>query len=77
MKRYNTKFIFYTTKSLKNKLKKRSKDLYISMSDYIIKLIKQDLTLNQISISKFNQELDLQHLNNFNNKLSGYYKDLR
>lgn len=77
MKRYNTKFIFYTTKSLKNKLKKRAKDLDISMSDYIRTLIKQDLTLNQISISKFNQELDLQHLNNFNNKLSGYYKDLR
>lgn len=77
MKRYNTKFIFYTTKSLKNKLKKRAKDLDISMSDYIRTLIKQDLTLNQISISRFNQELDLQHLNNFNNKLSGYYKDLR
>ena len=77
MKRYNTKFIFYTTKSLKNKLKKRAKDLDISMSDYIRTLIKQDLTLNQISISKFNQELDLQHLNNFNNKLSGYYKYLR
>lgn len=77
MKRYNTKFIFYTTKSLKKEMKKRSKELDIPMSDYIRTLIKQDLLCSKISDNEFNQKQNFINLNKFNNKLSGCYKNLR
>ena len=76
MRRYNTKFIFYTSKDLKKKLEKRSQELDIFMSDYIRTLIKQDLKLNDIAY--VNSIIDRQtfEIENINKKLSGYYKGL-
>ena len=75
MRRYNTKFIFYISKDLKKKLEKRSQELDISMSDYIITLIKY-LKLNDIAY--VNSIIDRQtfEIENINKKLSGYYKGL-
>lgn len=77
MKRYNTKFMFYTTKSLKKDIRKRAKELDISMSDYIRTLIKQDLKLKEIVNTSFNQDKNIYDIENFNKKLAGYYKDLK
>ena len=76
MKRYNTRFIFYTTKSLKKEMKKRAKELDIPMSDYLRTLIKQDIKLNQIASNDLEQDRNLYDIENFNKKLSGYYKGL-
>ena len=76
MKRYNEKFMFYITKSLKKDVRKRSKELDISMSDYIRTLIKQDIKLNQITNTTIDQNKNMYDMNNFNKKLSGYYKGL-
>ncbi|MGM9876738.1 MAG: hypothetical protein ACI4OT_01600 [Bacilli bacterium] len=76
MKRYNTRFIFYTTKSLKKEMKKRAKELDIPMSDYLRTLIKQDIKLNQIASNNLEQDRNLYDIENFNKKLSGYYKGL-
>lgn len=76
MKRYNTRFIFYTTKSLKKEMKKRAKELDIPMSDYLRTLIKQDIKLNQIASNNLEQDRNLYVIENFNKKLSGYYKGL-
>ena len=76
MKRYNTRFIFYTTKSLKKEMRKRAKELDIPMSDYLRTLIKQDIKLNQIASNNLEQDKNLYDIENFNKKLSGYYKGL-
>ena len=76
MKRYNTRFIFYTTKSLKKEMKKRAKELDIPMSDYLRTLIKQDIKLNQIASNNLEQDRNLYDIENFNKKLSVYYKGL-
>lgn len=76
MKRYNTRFIFYTTKSLKKEMKKRAKELDIPMSDYLRTLIKQDIKLNEIASNNLEQDKNLYDIENFNKKLSGYYKGL-
>ena len=76
MRRYNTKFILHISKDLKKKLEKRSQELDVSVSDYIITLIKQDLKLNDIAY--VNSIIDRQtfEIENINKKLSGYYKGL-
>lgn len=76
MKRYNTRFIFYTTKSLKKEMRKRAKELDIPMSDYLRTLIKQDIKLNEIASNNLEQGKNLYDIENFNKKLSGYYKGL-
>lgn len=76
MKRYNTRFIFYTTKSLKKEMRKRAKELDIPMSDYLRTLIKQDIKLNEIASNNLEQDKNLYDIENFNKKLSGYYKGL-
>lgn len=64
------------TKSLKKDIKKRAKELDISMSDYIRTIIRQDLTLNMIGLNNMNREKHEYDVDNFNKKLSGYYKGL-
>lgn len=76
MRRYNTRFIFYTTKSLKKEMRKRAKELDIPMSDYLRTLIKQDIKLNEIASNNLEQDKNLYDIENFNKKLSGYYKGL-
>lgn len=76
MKSYNTRFIFYTTKSLKKEMRKRAKELDIPMSDYLRTLIKQDIKLNEIASNNLEQDKNLYDIENFNKKLSGYYKGL-
>ncbi len=76
MKKYNTRFIFYTTKSLKKEMRKRAKELDIPMSDYLRTLIKQDIKLNEIASNNLEQGKNLYDIENFNKKLSGYYKGL-
>ena len=76
MKRYNTRFIFYTTKSLKKEMRKRAKELDIPMYDYLRTLIKQDIKLNEIASNNLEQGKNLYDIENFNKKLSGYYKGL-
>ena len=69
--------MFYTTKSLKKDIKKRAKELDISMSDYIRTLVKKDIKECKIVSNNFNREKIDFDIDNFNKKLSGYYKDLR
>lgn len=69
--------MFYTTKSLKKDIKKRAKELDISMSDYIRTLVKKDIKECEIVNNNFNREKIDFDIDNFNKKLSGYYKDLR
>lgn len=76
MKRYNTRFIFYTTKSLKKEMRKRAKELDIPMADYIRTLVKQDIKLKQIALNNLDQDKNLFDIENYNKKLSGYYKGL-
>lgn len=68
--------MFYTTKTLKRDIKKRAKELDISMSDYIRTLVKQDIKLNQIANTTLDQNKNIYDMENFNKKLSGYYKGL-
>lgn len=77
MKRYNKKFIFYISNDLKKDMEKRSRELDISMSDYLRTLIKRDIKLNDIAY--INSILDKQvfDIENINKKLSGYHKGLR
>lgn len=65
--------MFYITKSLKKDIRKRAKELDISMSDYIRTLIKQDIKLNQIANTTMDQSKNMYDMENFNKKLSGYY----
>lgn len=69
--------MFYTTKSLKKDIRKRAKELDISMSDYIRTLVKKDIKECDIANNHLNQEKNNFDIDNFNKKLSGYYKDLR
>lgn len=69
--------MFYTTKSLKKDIRKRAKELDISMSDYIRTLVKKDIKECEIVSNNFNREKIDFDIDNFNKKLSGYYKDLR
>lgn len=68
--------MFYITKSLKKDIRKRAKELDISMSDYIRTLIKQDIKLNQIANTTMDQSKNMYDMENFNKKLSGYYRGL-
>lgn len=68
--------MFYITKSLKKDIRKRAKELDISMSDYIRTLIKQDIKLNQITNTTIDQNKNMYDIENFNKKLSGYYRGL-
>lgn len=68
--------MFYITKSLKKDIRKRAKELDISMSDYIRTLIKQDIKLNQITNTTIDQNKNMYDMENFNKKLSGYYRGL-
>lgn len=77
MKRYNTKFIFHISKELKKNMEKRSRELDISMSDYIRTLIKQDLKLKDIAYVSSIMDRQTFEIENLNKKLSGYYKGLR
>ncbi len=77
MKKYNTRFIFYTTKSLKRDIKKRAKILDIPMSDYIRTLIKQDLLINNISSTDNVQINNFSELDNYSKKLAGCYRGLK
>ena len=76
MKRYNTRFIFYTTKSFKKEMRNRAKELDIPMADYIRTLVKQDIKLKQIALNNLDQDKNLFDIENYNKKLSGYYKGL-
>lgn len=76
IKRYNTKFMFYITKNTKKEIRKRSKELDISMSDYIRTLIKKDLKECAISNNILEQDKNMYDVDNFNKKLSGYYRGL-
>lgn len=69
--------MFYITKNLKKNIKKRSKELDISMSDYIRTLIKKDLTECEIVSNTLEKDKNTYDVENFNKKLSGYYKGLR
>lgn len=68
--------MFYITKSLKKDIRKRAKELDISMSDYIRTLIKQDIKLNQIANTTMDQSKNMYDMENFNKKLFGYYRGL-
>lgn len=69
--------MFYTTKTLKKDIRKRAKELDISMSDYIRTLVKKDIKECEIVSNNFNREKIDFDIDNFNKKLAGYYKDLR
>lgn len=69
--------MFYTTKTLKKDIRKRAKELDISMLDYIRTLVKKDIKECEIVSNNFNREKIDFDIDNFNKKLSGYYKDLR
>lgn len=77
IKKYSTRFIFYTTKKLKKEMKKRAQELDIPMSDYVRTLVKQDLMINQIYNINIIKEQNMICLDNFNKKLSGHLKGLR
>lgn len=69
--------MFYTTKTLKRDIRKRAKELDISMSDYIRTLVKKDLKECEIANNNLDHEKNIFDIDNFNKKLSGYYKGLR
>ncbi len=76
MKKYNTRFIFYSSKTLKNQIRKRAKELDISMSDYIRTLIKKDIKENELKNNIISQNNNIYDINMYNNKLRGYYRGL-
>ncbi len=69
--------MFYTTKALKRDIKKRAKELDISMSDYIRTLVKKDLKECEIVNNNLDYDKNIFDIDNFNKKLSGYYRGLR
>ncbi len=77
MKRYSKKFIFYISKDLKRNMEIRSRELDISMSDYLRTLILQDIKLNDIAYVKSVIDQQTFEIENINKKLSGYHKGLR
>ncbi len=68
--------MFYITKNLKKDIRKRSKELDISMSDYIRTLIKKDLKECEIVSNTLEKDKNIYDVDNFNKKLSGYYRGL-
>lgn len=68
--------MFYATKNLKRDVKKRSKELDISMSDYVRTLIKKDLKECAIVSNILDKDKNESDVDNFNKKLSGYYRGL-
>lgn len=68
--------MFYITKNMKRDIRKRSKELDISMSDYVRTLIKKDLKECAISNNILDQDKNINDIDNFNKKLSGYYRGL-
>lgn len=77
MKRYNKKFIFYISNDLKKNMERRSRELDISMSDYLRTLIKQDIKLNDIAYIASIMDKQTFDIENINKKLSGYHKGLK
>jgi len=69
--------MFYITKTLKKNIKKRAKELDISMSDYIRTLVKKDLKECEITNNNLDYDKNIFDIDNFNKKLSGYYRGLR
>lgn len=68
--------MFYITKNLKKDIRKRSKELDISMSDYVRTLIKKDLKECEIVSNALEKDKNTYDVDNFNKKLSGYYRGL-
>lgn len=68
--------MFFITKNIKRNIRKRSKELDISMSDYIRTLIKKDLKECEIVSNTFEKDKNTYYVDNFNKKLSGYYRGL-
>ncbi len=77
MQKYSKKFIFYISNDMKKLMEQRSKDLDISMSDYIRTLIKQDINLNNMAYITSLMDKQSFDIENLNKKLSGYYKGVR
>lgn len=57
-------------------MERRSRELDISMSDYIRTLIKQDIKLNDIAYINAIRDKHILDVENINKKLSGYYRGL-
>ena len=57
-------------------MERRSRELDISMSDYIRTLIKQDIKLNDIAYINAIRDKHILDAENINKKLSGYYRGL-
>ena len=76
MKRFDTYLMFYTTKKLKRDMRKRAKELELTMSDYVRTLIKRDLKINDIVNNEINNQNNTFDMDNLNKKLSGYYRGL-
>lgn len=77
MQRYSKKFIFQIPNDLKKQMENRSKELDISMSDYLRTLIKQDIKLNNIAYLTSIMDKQTFDIENLNKKLSGFYKGIR
>lgn len=77
MQRYSKKFIFHISNDLKKQMENRSKELDISMSDYLRTLIKQDIKLNNIAYLTSIMDKQTFDIENLNKKLSGFYKGIR
>jgi len=77
MQRYSKKFIFHISNDLKKQMENRSKELDISMSDYLRTLIKQDINLNNMAYITSLMDKQTFDIENLNKKLSGYYKGTR
>lgn len=69
--------MFYATKTLKNNIKKRSKELDISMSDYIRTLVKKDIKERELINNNLNYFNNIYDIDNFNKKLLGFYKGVK
>ena len=77
MQRYSKKFIFHISNDMKKQMENRSKELDISMSDYLRTLIKQDINLNNMAYITSLMDKQTIDIENLNKKLSGYYKGTR
>ena len=77
MQRYSKKFIFHISNDMKKQMENRSKELDISMSDYLRTLIKQDINLNNMAYITSLMDKQTFDIENLNKKLSGYYKGTR
>ena len=77
MQRYSKKFIFHISNDMKKQMENRSKELDISMSDYLRTLIKQYINLNNMAYITSLMDKQTFDIENLNKKLSGYYKGTR